>query len=69
MVYAHPGVCLEECDKLLWDFEIQTGHIISLRRPNWLVGWLTVLFNGISKLFVSFNTEFRPFDNISNNSV
>ena len=37
-----------------------------------LVGWLVVLFDGVSTLFGSFNTELSNFDEkqlISNNSV
>ena len=26
-----------EMDKLLWDFEMQTGHLISARRPDLLI--------------------------------
>ena len=32
---------------------------------SWLVGWLAVLFYGVSTLFGSFNAEFSHFDKIS----
>ena len=34
MVYTQPSICLEnDTHKLLWDFDIQTDHLISTRRP------------------------------------
>ena len=37
MVYAQPSSCPGERDKLLWDFQIQTGHLISTRRPELII--------------------------------
>ena len=38
MVYAQLSICLGKWDtKLLWDFKIQTDHLISARRPNLIV--------------------------------
>ena len=36
MVYAQPGICPRKSvqEKLFLDFEIQTNHLISARRPN-----------------------------------
>ena len=31
------SVLEKETQKLLWDFEIQTGHIISARRPDLVI--------------------------------
>ena len=38
MVYAQPGICPEnETYKLLLDFEVQTDHLISARRPDLVI--------------------------------
>ena len=38
MVYAQPGTCpRNDSHKLLWDFNIQTDHLIPARRPNLIV--------------------------------
>ena len=35
MVYANPATVLEnDSHKLLWDFDIQTDHLIPTRRPD-----------------------------------
>ena len=35
MEYAQPRICLEKhTHKLLWDFDIQTDHLFSARRPD-----------------------------------
>ena len=38
MVYAQPTTVLEnDTHKLLWDFDIQTDHLISARRLNLII--------------------------------
>ena len=38
MVYAQPEPVLEnDTHKLLWDFDIQTDHLISARRPDLII--------------------------------
>ncbi len=38
MVYTQPIICLEnDTHKLLWDFDIQTDHLISTRRPDLII--------------------------------
>ena len=38
MVYAQPSTCPKKCPhELLWDFNIQTGHLIPARRPNLII--------------------------------
>ena len=34
MVYAQPRICSGKTHKLLWDFMIQTDHLILARRPD-----------------------------------
>ena len=35
MVYVQPRICpIEKSPKILWDFDIQTDHLISARRTN-----------------------------------
>ena len=38
MEYAQPNICLKnDSNKLLWDFNIQTDHLISARRPDFII--------------------------------
>ena len=38
MVYAQPGTCPEkDSHELLWDFNIQTDHLIPARRPDLII--------------------------------
>ena len=38
MVYAQPGACPKnDSHKLLWDFNIQTDHLIPARRPDLII--------------------------------
>ena len=37
MVYAQPSICPRKLHKLLWDFDIQTDHLISARRPDLII--------------------------------
>ena len=38
MVYAQPGTCPKnDSHKLLWDFNIQTDHLIPARRPDIII--------------------------------
>ena len=37
IVYAQPSICSGEWDKLSWDFDIQTDHLISARRSNLII--------------------------------
>ena len=37
MVYAQPKTCPRKWYKLLWDFDIQTDHLISALRPDLMI--------------------------------
>ena len=38
MVYAQPNICPGECyTEHLWDFDVQTDHLISARRPDLII--------------------------------
>ena len=60
MVYAPPSICLEnETHKLLWDFDIQTDHLMSAGRPDLIIinkkKELAELWTLLSRLIIQWN--------------